>query len=96
MVAIKVDLQKAYDRLNWNFLEDNLNEIGLLNKLIPTIMACVSLCYTKVLWNGQPSKSFTFRRGVRQGDPISPYFFVLCIERLAHYINFVVKLIYGN
>ena len=90
-MAIKVDLKKACDRLDWNLLEDTLKEIGISTKLISIIMACISLCSMKVLWNGQTSDSFTPTRGLRQGDLILQYLFVLCIEQLAHCINYAVQ-----
>ena len=55
-MAIKVDLEKAYDRIDWQFLEDTLREIELPSKLISLIMACVTECKMQVLWNDEPSK----------------------------------------
>ena len=51
-MVIKVDLEKAYDRLDWRFLKDTLKEISLSTKLISIIMACVSLCSMTIIWNG--------------------------------------------
>lgn len=69
--AIKVDLSKAYDRLNWHFIENILYEVGLPNKLITLIMHCVFTVNTNVLWNGQRSEFFSPEKGVCQGDPIT-------------------------
>lgn len=86
-LAIKVDLEKAFDRLRWEFIADTLRDVGFPCDLIDLTMACISSSSMKVLWNGQPSESFQPSRGVRQGDPLSPYIFVLCMERLSQAIE---------
>ncbi|XP_057444772.1 uncharacterized protein LOC130737018 [Lotus japonicus] len=86
-LAIKVDLEKAYDRLDWNFLRDTLLEVGLEQQLCDLILNCVSLSSFQIMFNGSKTDSFTPTRGIRQGDPLSPYLFVLCMERLAHHIQ---------
>lgn len=90
-VAIKVDMEKAYDRLDWGFLYNTLCEIGFASRFIDIIMACVRTATMKVCWNGQASAQFIPSRGVRQGDPISPYLFVLCMEKLSHLISWEVQ-----
>ena len=91
-MAIKVDLEKAYDRLDWEFLEDTLLDIRLSRRFTSLIMACVTTCSMQILWNGSPTEKFKTTRGIRQGDPLSPYLFVLCIERLAHKISYAINL----
>lgn len=86
-MAIKADLEKEYDRLRWSFIEETLKLMGLPRTLTETIMCCVSSSSMQILWNGSPSKPFKPSRGVRQGDPLSPYLFVLCMERLNHIIQ---------
>lgn len=84
--AIKVDLAKAYDRLRWSFIHEVLLEIGFPSSLIHVIMHCVTSAKTNVLWNGNRSEFFSPERGIRQGDPMSPYLFVLCMDKLTHLI----------
>ena len=81
-MALKVDFEKAYDRLKWSFIRETLSQMNLPILLIDIIMDCITTSDLKVLWNGEPSRSFKPSRGVRQGDPLSPYLFVMCMERL--------------
>jgi hypothetical protein len=90
-MAVKIDLEKAYDRLNWEFIKDTLIDVGLPEKMIDIIWHCVSSLKMKVLWNGEALQEFQPGRGIRQGDPLSPYLFVLCIERLFHLIGIAVN-----
>jgi len=57
-MAIKIDLEKAYDRLKWSFTHDTLKEMCRPQNLIEAIMSCVLTCSMKVLWNGEPTKEF--------------------------------------
>ncbi|XVF74117.1 hypothetical protein PTKIN_Ptkin13bG0034500 [Pterospermum kingtungense] len=85
-MILKIDLEKAYDRLSWDFIRDTLFEIGLTQDWVRNIMACVEMSRLAILWNGEKLDWIKPKRGVRQGDSISPYLFVLCIERLSHMI----------
>ena len=86
-MAIKVDLEKSYDRLSWDFIKETLDFVGFPTNFIRIIMECITSGSMQILWNGKLTKSFKTSKGIRQGDPISPYIFVLCIERLSHLIN---------
>ncbi|KAK4267368.1 hypothetical protein QN277_024155 [Acacia crassicarpa] len=86
-LAIKIDLEKAYDRVNWDFLLSCLQELNIPCKLTEIIKHCISSSNMQLLWNGNKAESFHPTRGVRQGDPLSPYLFVICMEKLAHLIQ---------
>lgn len=86
-LAVKVDLEKAYDRLEWSFIRETLETLGLGGKCCELIMACITSSSFRVLWNGERTEAFLPSRGIRQGDPISPYIFTLCMERLNHIIQ---------
>lgn len=90
-MAIKIDLEKAFDRLRWDFIQDTLTDTGIPSNMISAIMQCLTTPTMQVLWNGKPTQSFSPQRGIRQGDPLSPYIFVLCMERLSHAIQEAVN-----
>ena len=91
LMAIKIDLEKAYDKLDWSFIIDSLKDVGVTNHFIELIWQCISSSSMNILWNGECTGEFTPSRGIRQGDPLSPYLFVLCIERLSHLIAWAVE-----
>ena len=76
-MAIKLDLQKAYDRVNWKFIQAVLLHFGFNAVFTKWIIACISLVTFKVLVNGGKSESFNLSRSLRQGDPLSPCLFIL-------------------
>jgi len=86
-MLLKLDLEKAYDRVRWDFLQETLEAAGLSEGWTSRIMAGVTDPSMSVLWNGERTDSFVPARGLRQGDPLSPYLFVLCLERLCHLIE---------
>ncbi|XP_058748415.1 uncharacterized protein LOC131621393 [Vicia villosa] len=75
-----MDLQKAYDTLEWRALEDIMKEMSFPIKFINWIMICITSVSYKYSINGQHSKYLASKRGLRQGDPISPLLFVLVME----------------
>ncbi|PKI70142.1 hypothetical protein CRG98_009474 [Punica granatum] len=90
-MAIKVDLEKAYDSFTWDFIDDTLRVDGVPDVLRIAIMGCITTPTLQILSNGEASETFSMGRGIRQGCPLSPYIFLLCIERLGHIITDMVR-----
>jgi hypothetical protein len=76
-------MTKAYDRIEWNYLKGVLLKLGFRDSWVKMIMRCVTSVKYAVKVNGELTESFLPTRGIRQGDPISPYLFLLCAEGLS-------------
>lgn len=74
--AIELDLEKAYNRLEWDFLEETLRDAGLPERLVAVIMRIVPSGSCRLLWNGEITDEIRPSRGLRQGCPLSLYLFV--------------------
>jgi len=84
-MALKLDMSKAYDCLEWIFLEATMRKLGFASRWIHLLMSCVHTVSYSILI--KPHGNIVPTRGIRQGDPLSPYFFIICAEALSSVIQ---------
>ena len=90
--AIKVDLKKAFDTVRWDFLLDLLSALRFPGRMIGWIRACITSPKFSININGSLEGFFSSSRGIRQGDPLSPYLFIIVMDALAMIISKKVEL----
>lgn len=90
-IGLNVDMNKTYDRIEWNFLRAVLEKMGFATAQVQMVMSCITSVELEVLINGKTSNSFKPSRGLRQGDRIFPYLFIIITDVLSTIINCVVS-----
>lgn len=91
-VALKLDISKAYDRVNWQYLRQMMLNMGFSLKWIRWIILCVTSVNYMISFNGSLVGPIIPRHGLRQGDPLSPYLFLFCVEGLSHKLKEAAEL----
>ncbi|XP_058759392.1 uncharacterized protein LOC131632671 [Vicia villosa] len=91
VLLFKVDFEKAYDKVNWEFLQAMLIGMGFGDRWLKWMDAIVFSSHMSVLVNGSPTKEFKVEKGLRQGDPISPFLFGIVAEGLEVLVNGAVE-----
>uniref|UniRef100_A0A803NT31 Reverse transcriptase domain-containing protein n=1 Tax=Cannabis sativa TaxID=3483 RepID=A0A803NT31_CANSA len=86
-MALKLDMSKAYDQVEWDFIEEMMKCLGYDERWIQKIMGCVKTVTFSVLLNGEARGHIIPERGLRQGDPLSPFLFLICSEGLSCLLN---------
>jgi hypothetical protein len=85
--AVKLDMSKAYDRVEWHFLEMMMRKLGFAEVWIHLVMRCITSVRYQVRINGECTDVIIPERGLRQGDPLSPYLFLICAECFSSMLN---------
>ncbi|CAN1817880.1 LINE-1 retrotransposable element ORF2 protein [Linum perenne] len=90
-MMVKMDMKKAYDMVEWDCLDGILRKMGFSHTWVTWINECVRTVKFSILVNGNPTDQFTPTRGIRQGDPLSPFLFIILSNALSVLINTKVE-----
>ncbi|RVW37936.1 Transposon TX1 uncharacterized 149 kDa protein [Vitis vinifera] len=90
-ILCKLDIEKAYDNVDWTFILTVMQKMGFGEKWIRWIKWCISTASFSVLVNGTPTGFFQSSKGLRQGDPLSPYLFVIAMEVFSAFLQRAVE-----
>jgi hypothetical protein len=84
---MKLDMSKSYDKMNWGFLHKMLLAFGFEEGWVTWVMNLVTTTFFSILVNGSPTKTFNVSRGLRQGDPLSPFLYIILVEGLGRSLS---------
>jgi hypothetical protein len=90
-MLLKLDLSKDFDKISWEYMWTMLLAFGFDQRWVTWILNLTSSDFFSILINGVPSRPFSPSIGIRQGDPLSPFLFIIMVEGLSHSIHATVE-----
>ncbi|KAK5771002.1 hypothetical protein PVK06_047171 [Gossypium arboreum] len=90
-MAFKLDMSKAYDRVEWEFLKVMMERMGFANSWVSFILKCIFMVFYSILLNGTKKDCFRPMRGLKPRNPLSPYLFLICSEGLSSLMRSAMK-----
>ncbi|XP_042974711.1 secreted RxLR effector protein 78-like [Carya illinoinensis] len=93
-MALKLDMSKAYNRVEWDCLASILSKLGFADQWVDLVLTCINSSSFSVMVNGVPFQWFFLQSGLRQGYSLSPYLFILCAEALSSQLTSTMQQCY--